>query len=139
MNTVACDTCSKRFAPSEAYLLITEQVVCSPQYWRQYFGMHKEELASLSISTYEQFCAAQPVLQTGPGMAMSDTPWLVCEDCIGLFQVDKAVVRDYARRCFASEGKFMPPGTGPAPLEAINFGDGKRFRSAKSFFEGSDK
>ncbi len=110
-----CDVCNKNLGEKEGYLLTTLEVVSTPAYWKKAFRMMA--LFVMSDDSAKVQFASQ--------MASQTTPWMVCNDCIGLFTVDKAKSRDYAIRWYESGGTFTPPGSGPAPLSKVNMGDGK--------------
>ena len=47
-----------------------------------------------------------------------DSPWLVCKECIRLFDADEAKVRTHCQSWWSSGQQQSPPGTGP-----VNFND----------------
>lgn len=121
---IICDVCGKEVRLPGGYCLTTTQIVSSPGQWRQYYKMHEIEAASLEIFSYEDFCRTQPQRRTIFLVASNPSPWMVCEICIDLFDVDKEVARDYVKKWWETEGKFLLP-SGPAPFSAIDMGDGR--------------
>ncbi len=115
-----CDVCNGNVTSPNGYLLTTTQVVGTPGYWRRYFQMHRHELASYGVTSYEAFCR-HPVLASSCGSALcaQRTPWLVCDGCIALFAVPRETARRYAEQWWNSGQTLRPPGTGAAPASAI--------------------
>jgi len=110
-----CDVCNKNLGEKEGYLLTTLEVVSTPGYWKKAFTMG----ALFGISEYSE------KVQFASQMASQTTPWMICDDCIDLFTVDKTKSREYAIRWYESGGTFKPPGSGSVPLSKVNMGDGK--------------
>lgn len=119
-----CDVCSRKVSSPDGYLLTTREVVSTPKYWQHYYQYHKDEFVSMGVSSYQDFCR-NPLLRASCGemLANQQTPWLVCENCISMFNVDRERARSYAKQWWQSRRTFQPPGTGPAPVSAINMGD----------------
>jgi hypothetical protein len=115
-----CDVCNKGLGEKEGYILTTLQVVSTPGYWKKAFsGPMGSMMSSLGMSD-DSFKA-----QFASQMASQTTPWMVCNDCIGIFSVDKTQARQHALRWYESGGTFTPPGSGAVPLSKVNMGDGK--------------
>jgi hypothetical protein len=120
-ESVVCDICSRRISSPNGYLLTTREVVSMPKYWRHYYQHHKSEFTAMGILAYEDFCN-NSLLRTSCGQALAGqrTPWIICENCISMFDVDREKTRGYAKQWWQSKRTYQPPGTGPAPLSAIN-------------------
>ena len=123
-QTLTCDVCGVDVRLPDGYCLTTTQIVSAPGQWRQYYTMHKEEMASLGMESYEEFCRQQPIFQTIFMIAANATPWMVCESCIEMFDVDKTVAHEYVKKWYESDGSFVLP-SGAAPHSAIDMGDGR--------------
>lgn len=121
----SCDICGGSVDINECYLLTTKQVVKSPLYWQNYYNMHKPRFSQLGITSYKDLLS-QTLIRANFGIKLyqSPSPWLVCRDCISMFTVDRNECFSYVREWLASNGKFVPPGSGPAKLEDVNMGDG---------------
>ncbi len=123
-QTLKCDICGNDIYSPIGYCLTTTQVVSSPGQWKLYYKKHQKEMAFQGIESYENFCKMQRTFRTIFIVASISTPWLVCEICINLFDVDMKVARDYVKKWLESNGTFILP-SGPAPFSAINLGDGQ--------------
>jgi len=115
-----CDVCNRTLSEEEGYLLTTEQVVSCPGYWRKALSGPMAHMAAAFGHSDDSFKAG-----LASQMAAQATPWMVCEECISLFAVDRNEARGYALRWYKSGGQFSPPGSGPVPLSKVRMGDGK--------------
>ncbi len=114
-NTTDCDICGIEVSCPDGYLLTTKEVVGEPAYWRHYYRQHKSEFAIIGISTFKEFRTDSTQRQsTVKLLAQQDTPWLVCQNCVSLFNVNQQKTSKYAEQWWSSKGMFSPPGTGPA-------------------------
>jgi hypothetical protein len=104
-----CDVCSNILEDfKDGYVLTTTQVTTSETYWEFAFT--------------HQWSPADRLYPEGKGLlslvmqqAGHETGWLVCEDCIQLFNVDRKVAKDYAKRAWRHrKDPNWPPGGGPA-------------------------
>lgn len=117
-----CDVCNKDMRAKEGYLLTTLEVVSTPAYWKKALsGPMGTMMGALGMS------GDSGKAQYASMMASQKNPWVICNECIGLFNVDKNRSRNYAIRWYESGGTFSPPGSGAAPLSSVDMGDGKRF------------
>jgi hypothetical protein len=117
-----CDVCNKELGASEGYLLTTREVVSTPGYWRKFFsGPMGSMMGNLGMS------GDSGKAQYASMTASQINPWMICNECISLFNIDKNRARNYAIRWYESGGTFSPPGSGAAPLSSVDMGDGKRF------------
>ena len=121
-----CDICTRKVSSPDGYLLTTKEVVSTPQYWQHYYQYHKSEFTSMGVSSYADFCR-NPVIRASCGDALAGqrTAWMVCDNCISMFSVDREITRNYAKQWWKSKRTFSPPGTGSVPLSAINMGDAR--------------
>jgi hypothetical protein len=112
-----CDICAGTVYAPKGYLLSTSQVVGSPEFWQKYFIRDKRQFSLSGITTYEEFCQSpMPEL-----IADQRTPWMVCDDCISMFAVDRQQAGEFAKQWWESGRTFQPPGSGPASRSAIKF------------------
>lgn len=116
----ACDVCSRGLGEKEGYLLTTLEVVSTPSYWQKAFSGPMGAMMSAFGMSDDSFKA-----QFASRMASQTTPWMVCNDCISIFSVDKSKARQYAIRWYESGGTFALPGSGAVALSKVNMGDGK--------------
>ena len=122
-----CDVCNKGLGEKEGYLLTTLEVVSTPGYWKKVFSSSAGSMMAM-FGMSDDSSKAQFASQ----MASQSTPWMICNDCISIFPVDKAQTRQYAIRWYESGGTFAPPGSGPVPLSRVNMGDGKTYMKGGS-------
>lgn len=121
-----CDVCNRELGEKEGYLLTTLEVVSTPGYWKKAFSGPMSAMISASGVIDDSFKT-----RFASRMASQTTPWMVCNDCIDIFTVDKAKTRQYAIRCYES-GTFTPPGSGAVPLSKVNMGDAKAYIQGRS-------
>ncbi|MBN1550986.1 hypothetical protein JW979_05940 [bacterium] len=121
-----CDICKQKVFRPNGYLLTTKDVVSSPEYWKHYCQYHRSELASMGVSSFDEFCRNMLVRTScADRIAHQSTPWIVCDRCSHMFKIDRDQTRSYARKWWESGRKYLPPGTGSAQLSSVNMGDGK--------------
>lgn len=119
-----CDICSAVILAPEGYLLVTREVVGEPTYWQHFYRQHEAEFGLMGVRSYEGFRSHSGLRALySKNFAMQSTPWLVCETCIGMFPVDRPAAHRYAEQWWESGGAFAPPGTGAAPIDAVNMGE----------------
>ena len=117
-----CDVCNGKVTSPDGYLLTTREVVSTPAYWQHYYQYHNSQFVTLGVLSYEGFCR-NPRLRVScvNAVAGQRTPWMVCENCISKFAVDREKARSYAMQWWQDKA-FQPPGTGPASLSEVNLG-----------------
>jgi hypothetical protein len=116
-----CDICGAALSSPSGYLLVTREVVGEPRYWQHYYRQHEGEFAVLGARSFDAFKGNRRLrTKCAEGLAGQSTPWMVCESCIGMFNVDRQATRRYAEEWWKSGGTFAPPGVGPAPLSEVN-------------------
>ena len=119
MNEAKCDICNAAISEPEGYLLTTTQVVRSPRFWLDYYRRHQAKLATMDISSYDTFLNSSECATLTERIAQDGTPWLVCRQCVHLFEVDQQQAWVYVRHWWESGRTFTPPGIGPAPLSEV--------------------
>lgn len=98
---MVCDVCNRNIPEGEGFALTTEQVVTSPEYWkflRGKFGFVSEGIVRRAAGQTEG--------------------WLVCNDCIRLFNVDINKAKEYSQKWWASGKTYRIPGSGVASVES---------------------
>lgn len=95
-----CDCCTKSMTEPEGYLLRTFEILLSEKYFKRYF-----ELNGLS-TTKEDLEVRQLHFMHLAGYT---SPWIICEDCIPLFDVDLKETKTFAEEWIKSKGTFIPP------------------------------
>ncbi|MBU0705375.1 MAG: tetratricopeptide repeat protein [Chloroflexi bacterium] len=119
MNEAKCDICNAAINEPEGYLLTTTQVVRSPRFWLDYYRRHQAKLAAMDIPSYDAFLNSSECTTMTERIAQDATPWLVCKQCVHLFEVDQQQAWVYVRHWWESGRTFTPPGIGPAPLSEV--------------------
>jgi hypothetical protein len=95
------------------YLLTTAQVVTSRKYWDMV--MTEPETMSYTLSHFNnQPSGTQMRNLIFEKYSSIDTPWMISDSCISLFEVDKSTARQHAREWWENDGHFMPDEAGPA-------------------------
>jgi len=98
----------------DGYVLSTRQAATSEAYWEFVFAHRWSSIhdidpfgGTVAMLTYQQ--------------AGQSTGWLVCESCIQLFDVNRAVAKEYARSAASSPspGGYCPPGGGPVNPQEV--------------------
>ncbi|RLC92159.1 MAG: hypothetical protein DRI77_13185, partial [Chloroflexi bacterium] len=119
MNEAKCDICNAAIPEPEGYLLTTTQVVRSPRFWLDYYRRHQAKLTAMGIPSYDAFLDSSECATMTEKIAQDATPWLVCKQCVHLFEVDQQQAWVYVRHWWESGRAFTPPGIGPAPLSEV--------------------
>jgi tetratricopeptide (TPR) repeat protein len=114
-----CRICLANISSPQGFLLTTTQVVGSPGYWEQYCQRHAAELANQGIASPAELAQAPQRFAIAHPIAQEGGPWLICDQCIPLFAVDREQAHRDAETWWASDGSFVPPGSGAAPLSAV--------------------
>jgi len=115
-----CDICCESTIPQPGgYVLTTRQVVEAHRFWTDYYERNSSKFRGMGINSYREFVIHASVRDTTVRfMTGQENPWLVCDRCVELFDVDKAKASEYALRCWRSGGNFTPEGSGPVPRES---------------------
>jgi hypothetical protein len=96
------DVCSRGVETGTAYILRTAEIVSAPRYWEQNFKTLQELGQEVTGGT---------VLQLVNQLSAMSSPWIVCDRCIELFEVDRATARERAST-YWSKGKTPAGGAG---------------------------
>lgn len=104
-----CDICSKQVPRGDGYILTTQQVVYSPAYWEHIFRILEQNWPSKSVEEIEQNLPLLALKQ-----AQSQSNWLSCDECIGVFDVDRKQARRYCQEFWATGKVPLIPGAGAA-------------------------
>lgn len=132
-----CDICSQEVLRPDGYLLTTREVVSTAAYWQHYYQHHKSELAGMGVSSFADFCGNLLVRTScAEALVRQSTPWMVCEECIQMFTVNRDQTQSYAKQWWESGRTFAPPGSGPAALSSVNMGDDKSMLSTEQARSG---
>ena len=100
-----CDVCDRLVAGRQGFLLTTQQVVSEPSYWRCHILKSKNQWLFSTEDT-----SGHSLLATVKKFAGYATPWLVCEQCISIFPVDRADARSRCLEWWSSGASLYPAG-----------------------------
>lgn len=115
-TSCACDICDSPIQSLEGYMLTTRQVAESPEYWRDYYGRHSSQFQDMGINSLKEFKDNSKLSEQTTTMITGQVyPWIVCENCISLFNVDKAHTKEDALKWWKSDKMFHPEEYGPIP------------------------
>jgi hypothetical protein len=96
----ACDCCARQIAEPEGYILRTFEILLSAQYWKQYFRLaNLDDIGKHASGRVDHFKA----------IAGQDSPWVVCEVCIDLFDIDKNLAKEFMSEWIMNKSKYSPP------------------------------
>lgn len=121
-ENIRCDCCGREIARMEGYLLGTGVVVSAPGFWRRFFERHPEEFRQIGFTHFEAWVGTAVQVQMAAQIAATPTDWLVCQDCIEVFSVDRESARIHAHLWWSSEGQYASPKGGPATQEELEHG-----------------
>lgn len=126
-----CDVCSKFdcIKNPNGHLLTTREVVTALPYWRMLYEKHSAAIAYyLGISSFSEYrhiafmrtgWPMSGMLPRSPSqLADSKTPWLVCSECVAMFNVDVESAQEHARRWWKNRN-YRPPGNGPISISEV--------------------
>ena len=118
-----CDVCNKEMNFEDGYVLSTTQVTTSEAYWEFAFTHQWSYVHSMDP---DGNTIAMLVRQQGG----QKTGWLLCESCTRLFNVDRNAAKEYTRSALslADPGKYIPPGGGPANIQAVALAAAKAWK-----------
>ena len=126
-SQVKCDSCGGDIPRSCGYMLISEQVVSSPAFWRFHYERNKQVYADAGVNSFDNFCSAQgSLVESCFKFADDPSVWLVCTDCVALFDIDRKISSGHAKYWWDNNGEFSLKGE-PADHWTINTGDGRRY------------
>lgn len=124
-----CDICMKAIPKGSGYALTTTQVTSTPAYWKYAFT-HQwsyvgESTKFLGVTIKPEEAIEGIVRQ----LCSSRTPWLVCDSCIELFEVDRESCATLAKRYTAEMPRGWKQKTGPGDNIAAFFAAKKAYQS----------
>lgn len=95
-----CDCCGKQMGEPEGYILRTFEILLSAHFFRYYF-----ERNGLTTSKEDLEIRQHHFFQ----LAEQDSPWMICDECIPMFDVNLDEVKKYAVDWIRSKGEYLPP------------------------------
>jgi len=111
--TAKCDICSQQITEPSGFCLSTREVVLTVNYWKDGFSRHRSQYSAVTNQTQVDSVLNATVSR----QAGQSTGWLVCDKCIGLFNVDREKTRQYAKDWWAHGRKDERRGLGAVPRE----------------------
>ncbi len=109
-----CGICKSRMEYEEGSVLTSSQIVKSNAFWDKL--MVEPETLSYTKAHFESQDAMATKMRQMIFNKYSekDNPWIVCDSCIEMFEVENAEVKGHAQQWWQSERKFRPPSCGKA-------------------------
>jgi hypothetical protein len=95
-----CDCCGKAMVEPEGYLLRTFEILLSKKFLQYYFNRN-----GLTTTKEDLELRQDHVSQ----LASYPSPWMICDDCITMFDLDLEEVKSFAVEWIKSKGEFIPP------------------------------
>lgn len=92
-SALVCDVCSHSVRTGSGYILRTADVVSSSRYWEHNLESLRQMGAKLSMSL---------VMRAVGEMSEKHSPWIICDDCIDLFDADRSSARRLAMKYWSS-------------------------------------
>lgn len=99
MNYV-CDCCLKSMEEPEGYLLRTYEIIQSIDYWKFVFKRNRLSIKGEDLNKRVEYFTK---------IASSQTPWVICDDCISKFKIDLNLSKAFMVEWITKKGKFFPP------------------------------
>ena len=88
-KTAVCDVCGRPLTEDDCYLATTREVTTNKRYWLFILSMRKQLGRDLLREDDKNKQAAQWMTEVG-WAASSDSPWIICPQCVNMFPVDRA-------------------------------------------------
>lgn len=112
--SLICDVCGKAVPHRGGHCLSTAEVVAEPRYWEFRFVSNPDQVALIGQDGAHLVAFAIEV-------ASSITVWLVCEQCVGMFNVDREKTKAVCLRLSPAPSTFLgKTRLGPGDFEAAD-------------------
>ncbi len=110
----SCGICKAHMEYGEGSILTSSQIVKSNAFWDKL--MVEPETLSYTKAHFESQDAMATKMRQMifNKYSQKDQPWIVCDSCIEMFEVENAEVKQHAQQWWLSERKFRPPSCGKA-------------------------
>lgn len=95
-----CDCCLKTMEEPDGFLLRTFEVIQSEEYWKFAFGRNNFTINDDDLSKRVEYFKE---------IASSQTPWVICEECITKFNVDHENSKLLMEEWISKKGNYFPP------------------------------
>jgi hypothetical protein len=118
-TSASCDVCNRDCGPDRASLLTTAEVASTTTYWTDRMWPRFAHLPENATCASPRALAFLKLVRQ---LTSNNAPWLVCDDCVSAFAVDRGRVREYAARWF-KRTSFTPLRSGAVPMSVANIGD----------------
>ncbi|MDN5214374.1 hypothetical protein QQ020_20005 [Fulvivirgaceae bacterium BMA12] len=124
-----CSICKSRMEYEEGSILTSSQIITSNAFWDKL--MVEPETLSYTKAHFESQDAMATKMR---GMIFNkysekDQAWIVCDSCIGMFNVEKKQVREHARKWWETNKTFRPPSCGKASEQM----DDQEYQTVKTY------
>jgi len=95
-----CDCCGKSMREPEGYVLRTFEILLSAEFFKYYF-----ERSGLTNSKEDLDLRQQHFIH----LAEQNSPWVICEECIIMFDVNLEETKKFAADWIQARGEYLPP------------------------------
>lgn len=117
-STGVCDICQSAIPKSSGFLLTTRQVVSAHSFWLDYYERHSSEFKEMNVNSYHEFTKNASLRGTSVWlMCGQQNPWLICETCIDIFDVNKSKAKEHALSWWRSGKSLSPEDSGAVPTK----------------------
>lgn len=106
-----CDICAEEVEIGTGYSLSTSQVTEDKNYWAFVFRTYPAHVQAIGTD-------GKRLLPWVIERSWDPGAWLVCENCVGLFAVDKTKARQLCQEQWTEAGKLVPRQLGPGQWES---------------------
>ncbi|MDN5200505.1 hypothetical protein QQ008_04010 [Fulvivirgaceae bacterium BMA10] len=114
---------------SDGHVLTSSQIVVSKKFWDKLM-VEPETLAYTKAHFESQDKTATKMRHLiFEKHSKREKPWIICDTCLELFDVDKEQTKQHASEWWSSEGSFTPPSCGKADENM----EDDQFKEAKSY------
>jgi len=124
-----CKTCGTLLEAGEGHALTSSQIILSRKYWDGI--MLEPETKSYTIAHFEGKDPAATQMRAMIFKRSADfkDPWIICDTCVNMFDVDKQATQKFAAQWWETEKSFRPPSTGIASenMEANTYEEVKEY------------
>lgn len=124
-----CGICKARMEYQEGSILTSSQIVTSHAFWDKL--MVEPETLSYTKAHFESNDAMATKMRhmIFNKYSEKDQAWIICDSCVGMFDVEETKVRAHAKAWWETNKTFRPPTCGKASEQM----DGATFEAVKRY------
>jgi hypothetical protein len=95
-----CDCCLTSLQEPNGYLLRTYEILKSASYWKFLFNTNEYGVDQTGLDKR---------VESFKVVASFTSPWVICDECIDKFDVDRTENKEYMNNWISKKGKYTPP------------------------------